>query len=136
MAFKQYLKEMDEANFNALNAFVFDLLFFSSQVHIWHLQTGSYAAHMALKDLYEGIPDLVDDIAEAIIGTNRKLTIPAKTFSFVDNIVDIESICSSINTFKLNATQLSSSDELGVENTLADIVSLLDKTVYKLKNLK
>ena len=136
MAFKQYLKEMDEVRFNALNEFVFDLMFFAVQVHAWHLQTGSYAAHIALNDLYDALPGLADGIAEAIIGTNRKLTTPTKPYTFIQSDADINGIVEAINTFKSKATQFTTNDEVGIANTLADIVTLLDSTVYKLKNLK
>lgn len=137
MAFKHYLREMDEVRFNALNEFVFDLMFFAVQVHAWHLQTGSYAAHIALNDLYDALPGLADGIAEAIIGTNRKLTTPTKPYTFIlDNVADINGIVAAIDSFKARATQLTANDEVGIANTLADIVTLLDSTVYKLKNLK
>ena len=137
MAFKQYLREMDEVRFNALNEFVFDLMFFAVQVHAWHLQTGSYAAHIALNDLYDALPGLADGIAEAIIGTNRKLTTPTKPYTFtLDNAADINGIVEAIDSFKARATQLTANDEVGIANTLGDIVTLLDSTVYKLKSLK
>jgi DNA-binding ferritin-like protein len=137
MAFTNYLKEMDEARFGEIGEFVFDLLFFSVQVHAWHLQTGSYAAHMALNDLYDGLPGLADDIAEALIGINRKLVLPTKPYTFIqDNTADTNGIVAAINSFKSRATQLTTNDEVGIGNTLADVVSLLDKTIYKLSNLK
>lgn len=137
MAFTNYLKEMDETRFNAIGEFVFDLLFFSIQAHAWHLQTGSYAAHIALNDLYDAIPDLVDDIAEALIASNRKLNCPTKPYTFMqDNSFNIDSVVASMNTFKSKATQMICDDEAGIGNSLADVVSLLDKTIYKLTNLK
>lgn len=136
MAFKQYLREMDEVRFNALNEFVFDLMFFAVQVHAWHLQTGSYADHIALNDLYDALPSLADGIAEAIIGTNRKLTTPTKPYTFIQSDADINNIVSTIDSFKARATQLTLNDEVGITNTLADIVTLLDSIIYKLKNLK
>lgn len=137
MAFKQYLKEMDEAKFSALNEYVFDLMFFAVQAHAWHLQTGSYDAHIALNDLYDALPGLADGIAEAIIGINRKLVSPSKPYTFVhDTASDITGIVAALDSFKARATQLTTNDEVGIGNTLADLVSLIDKTIYKLKNLK
>lgn len=138
MAFTTYLKEMDETRFNTIGEFVFDIMFFAVQVHAWHLQTGSYAAHMALNDLYDGLPGLADDIAESLIAVNRKLVLPTKPYTFIqDNTASIDGIVGAINSFKARATQCSclTNDEAGINNTLADVISLLDKTVYKLKNL-
>lgn len=139
MAFKSYLKEADEARFNALNEYVFDLMFFSNQIHAWHLQTGSYAAHLAFADLYAAIPDLVDKIAEAIIGQNRKLVSPAKPYTFIsDSMNNMDGMVAAIESFNQKATLLfkSTNDLAGVNNTLADLISLFDGVIYKLKNLK
>lgn len=139
MAFKSYLKEADEARFNAMNEFVFDLLFFTGQIHAWHLHTGSYAAHLALGDLYAAIPGLVDAIAEAIIGQNRKLSTPAKPYTFIaDSMNDVGGMAEAINNFNKKAELLfkSTGDIAGVNNSLADLISLFDSTIYKLTNLK
>lgn len=137
MSFKEYLKETDEMRFCAISDLVFDLLFFSVQVHAWHLQTSSYTAHMALKDLYDSVPSLVDDVAEALIGINRKLVLPTKPYTFIqDGATSVDGIVASINSFKCSAQQLISNEDVGIDNSLTDIISLFDKTIYKLTNLR
>lgn len=39
-----------------------------TQTHVFHLQTKSYAEHMALGAYYEGIVDLIDGLAESFQG--------------------------------------------------------------------
>ena len=41
-----------------------------TQTHVFHLQTKSYAEHMALGAYYEGIVNLIDGLAETFQGKN------------------------------------------------------------------
>ena len=47
------------------------LMYTGLQVHIFHLQTTSYAEHMALGDLYDAVQDATDVWAEALIGSEN-----------------------------------------------------------------
>lgn len=47
------------------------LMYTGLQVHIFHLQTTSYAEHMALGSLYDAIQDATDTFAEALIGSEN-----------------------------------------------------------------
>lgn len=45
------------------------MMFFSAdQMHVWHLQTGSYAQHKALNGYYDTIRDQIDAFAECYMG--------------------------------------------------------------------
>lgn len=138
MAFKGYLKEAEEQKLNAISDFVFDALFFQKQIHVWHLQTGSYAQHMALGDFYTNIEDKIDSIAEAITGMSRKLVTPSKTFAFNNGQSNLATFVSALEAFKGRATALfeSTGDLAGINNTFAEVVALCDSTIYKLKNLQ
>ena len=46
------------------------LLHSQTQVHIFHLQTTSYAEHKALQGYYEGIDGLADGLVESYQGKN------------------------------------------------------------------
>ena len=53
------------------------ILFLSrTMAHMSHLQTSSYAAHVALNEFYDGVLDLADDLAEASQGMYGKLDVP------------------------------------------------------------
>lgn len=46
-----------------------DMMFYSAdQTHLWHLQTKSYAVHMALGPYYDAIRIGLDDVAEKCMG--------------------------------------------------------------------
>ena len=50
------------------------LLFAAPVAHMKHLSTRSLAEHLALGDLYEGLPGRVDALAEAIQGCEGLIT--------------------------------------------------------------
>lgn len=53
---------------NYMGDYIGTLLQSRTQTHIYHLQTTSFAKHVALQEYYEGIVDLIDGIAEAYQG--------------------------------------------------------------------
>jgi hypothetical protein len=50
------------------------LLASRNQAHIFHLQTNSYSAHIALSEYYEGIITFVDGLVEGYQGKHGVLT--------------------------------------------------------------
>ena len=57
-----------------LSAFIQNLLHCVTNAHLLHLQSTSYAQHMALGAFYEGLEDLTDSLAETIQGKYGLLT--------------------------------------------------------------
>ena len=53
---------------NEIGDLILTLLHSSTNAHILHWQSKSYAEHKALGTFYEELPDLVDDLVEAIQG--------------------------------------------------------------------
>jgi len=49
------------------NQIVADLFQFRDQIHLWHLQTDSYATHMALNSFYDDINSQLDRFIEVSI---------------------------------------------------------------------
>ena len=123
------------------------LLLSEVQSHIFHLQIQNYAAHMAIGEYYEGISDLTDSLIEQCQGThdiiytnyafesiinlqnNIKLT-PANVQLVIEYFAELKDylITNKLNVFSENDTHLL--------NILDEIVSLISKTIYKLKFLK
>lgn len=110
------------------------LLFASRDyAHKAHLNTDSFAAHMALNGFYDGIVDLADGLAEAWMGRNlQKIgeipTInppkgePEKVFKRLLEVVqDTRDFCS---------------DDTVLSNIIDEIEALYSSTIYKLKFLK
>lgn len=103
--------------------------------HILHLQQGgpgSFARHMALGDLYDGLDDLTDSLIEEYQGcydlvTDYKATYttPGDALSFVDELYDY-----------VQANRFDLSDESHIQNRIDEICSLISRTKYKLRFLE
>lgn len=114
--------------------FVSSLLHSRTQVHIFHFQTQSYAAHKAFQGYYEDITDLIDTYVETyqgrygiiagyepvaqLYGDDAALKYFTGLLAFVDNI----------------RKDLPQHGELN--NTVDEIAGLISSTIYKLKFLK
>jgi len=106
-----------------------------NQAHIFHLQTESFAEHMAFQAYYEGIVDLLDVLVESYQGKNG---IIKKYTSFSLN--NYEGNKESINYFKalLKNIETLKSDvqDTYLLNQIDTIVELVQSTIYKLSHLK
>ena len=129
----QAVKE-NEIN-ESLGSMMFDLLHSATVTHIMHLQTESFAEHMALGEYYEAIPDLVDALIEAWQGKNQQILRGygegeesyegMKPLDYLQSLRDEWQICRPL---------LGEDTEL---QNLADTISeQLDSTMYKLRFLK
>lgn len=112
-------------------------LLFSSQLqsHVFHLQTKSYAKHIALNEYYDEIVDLIDTLAEnyqgkyGIVDFGFKTTI--KGLKSEDDITSyFERLLSFVQSERENLPQ----DGMLV-TSYDDIEGLISSTHYKLKHL-
>lgn len=112
--------------------FIGVLMMSRTYAHLAHLKTGSYAAHKALNDLYDGLVDLLDSFAEAAQGEFGKLDIP---YINIMGSVDAPS--------KAVASHLKTLEKLGegcsqgyLKNIVDEVGALYRSTLYKLNELK
>jgi len=112
--------------------FLATLLHSATNTHFFHFTTDSYAKHKALAKYYEGIVDLVDQLAESYMGKYGKLTaFPSVYHQPKDPLKYME----SLQNFVADARQdLPQDSEL--QNTIDEIADLINSTAYKLKFLK
>jgi len=110
------------------------LLFARNQIHILHLQSLSYAQHVALNEAYDLILDSFDQFVETIQGKEGTILKGYKSYSYVDTepIAYIQTVINAINTYRKSLS--TNYDE--IDNMLQETVSGLEKIVYKLKFLK
>lgn len=107
-----------------------------NQAHIYHLQvegTGSYAAHKALQDYYEGIIDLVDGITESFQGRygivrGYKMTGIIKEDQ--NPLMYFQGLCKFVETIRTQIPQ-----DSYIQNQVDEIVDLIESTKYKLTYL-
>ncbi len=102
-----------------------------TNAHIAHLQTKSYAQHIALNELYEGILDIADSFAESAQGTQGILNgYTLGTLWSGDVISNVESLHNEISGMKKEFT------EGHLLQLIDDATELTATVLYKLKNLK
>lgn len=106
-----------------------------SVVSTWrkHLKTSSHRVHVILDDFYDEMPELVDQLIEDYMGINGKVesyknNLPEEA---LDAIEYLELLRDFIEEGKDDFLE---DDEL--ESDVDNIMSLIDTTLYKLKELK
>jgi hypothetical protein len=105
------------------------------QIHIFHLQTKSFAEHKALQDYYDAIGDIVDALVESYQGKYGIIT-GWKSFQSQD----YQSTEQVINYFKTISNEIKSVYDIVkdsyIQNQLDEIEQLINSTLYKLRFLK
>lgn len=108
-----------------------------NQAHIYHLQVqgpGSYAAHKALQEYYEGIVPLIDSVAEGIQGRYGIITgykMPEAIREDGNAKMYFEGLSKFVETLRQDITQ-----DSYIQNEVDTIVKLIEDTKYKLTFLQ
>ena len=127
------------SEFDGLKTLAIKLLYDAQQFHIWHLNCGLIAEHMALQDVYEFLVDFSDDIAEAIIGIEDKIIDSSTTTFTIDAFAYDKGIAiGKLVSIKemMQASLDSTNEEDGIINIIADGIQHIDKFIYKLKRFE
>lgn len=95
------------------------------KAHIMHWMTKSYAQHVALGELYDGLPELIDTVIESYSG---KYGVPP--FKDEDPLAFVQELSSFIATYR------DFCDDSEIQNEIDGIANLVDTTMYKLKRFK
>lgn len=113
------------------------LLTCAPQIHIYHLRAkgqGAFAAHMALGELYDALPDMVDPIAESIQGKVGLLAYDITVTynsSYPEALAYVKDMVKYVETNRKDILQ-----DTYVQNQIDGIVEKLYSTIYKLENLQ
>lgn len=112
--------------------FICYLLQCVKNVHLLHLQTRSYAMHMALGSFYEELDDLTDAFAESYQGKYTRLTQYIKVDApYSDSPMEcLMSISEYVQTTRALVHQDSE-----LQNEIDSIQTLINSTIYKLRFL-
>jgi Family of unknown function (DUF5856) len=100
--------------------------------HMLHLQTDSYSKHKALEKLYEGLPDLADDLIEAYQSKYGIVKYPAQSVATADEPL---TYVKQLRSF-LTENRYSVAKDSELQNITDEITQLLDSTIYRLTYLK
>ena len=121
------------SKYNESAAAFVSVLFHSATVtHFMHLQTKSFAQHMALGEYYDAIVELADKWAEAYQGAYDIITNYPKDFHLatdpVKYLTQIKDFVDDIRKDLPSESQL--------QNIVDEIADQIDSTLYKLRFLK
>lgn len=105
-----------------------------TQAHVYHLQTPSYAAHIALNTYYDGIIPLVDGLVESYQGKYGIIT-GYTNFALLEyqSCEGIQEYFRALNT-TIEVLRQDVNDSY-LQNQIDTIVELIHSTLYKLKFL-
>lgn len=123
-------------NVKAASAFVARLLHGVTMAHMHHLTVlgqGAYARHMALGELYEGLQDKTDALAESLMGcANIGLVFGGEAFAISDNpVADVAELYRYVE-----ANRLAVGTESHIQNQVDEVASVLATALYKLRRLQ
>ena len=117
-----------------MNEFIGHLFLARDVTHSAHLNTRSYAKHMALGEFYAKVIDLADSLAEAYQGRHGLVgPIALKGAMAPSNLVAF--LESSLSDIESNRYDVCDRDDSAIQNIIDEIVGLYLSTLYKLKFL-
>jgi hypothetical protein len=106
-----------------------------TQAHIFHLQTKSYAEHIALNGYYDGVLDLFDGLVESYQGKHGIIT--NYQCDGFDDYLSNEQVITYLTDLETSIEELRKSvKESFIQNQIDTVEELINSTVYKLKFLK
>lgn len=116
---------------SSVNEFLGTLLQSVTDAHTMHLTTKKFSTHKALNDYYDDAPDAVDELIEAMQGIDGEIELKSLTIPTDDPIKYFE---------ELRELAVSGKSEFIDDDEIAsdcdNVISLIDQTLYKLKELK
>ena len=111
------------------------MLFLARDVtHSVHLNTRSYAKHVALQGFYEGVVGLADDFAEAYQGRHGLIG-PITLMSAKKTSNVIEFLQDQLAEIESNRYKFCEESDTAIQNIIDEIVALYLSTLYKLRFL-
>ena len=115
---------------NEASEFLLTLLHASTNTHLLHWTTKSYAEHVALGKFYTELPDLVDQLAEAMMG---KFDItPTFTADYyapeASGKAELEELRNYVEQERAKLPQDSE-----IQNLVDEIAALIDSTLFLLR---
>lgn len=119
---------------NKSTAFISMILESATQAHIYHLQSDSYAQHMALCAYYTGMPATIDALAELLqgrYGILKGYTAPTPYLEDNNVVEYFKALLDMAESERANLPQ-----DSNIQNSVDTVIDLIQSTLYKLTFLK
>lgn len=114
--------------------FIGNLFLARDVTHSVHLNTRSYAKHVALQAFYEGIIPLADELAEAYQGRHGLIgPISLQSAKKTNNVVEF--LQDQLKDIESMRYEVVDKTDTPLQNIIDEIVNLYLSTLYKLKFL-
>lgn len=117
------------------HAHLTSLLALVANLHIAHWKADTYGnTHRVLGDLYSGLDDLTDQLAECAMGKDGSIDFPrneAVQFNFTDNAADL--LAEAAEIFSEIRAELSTPNDDDLLNIVAEMSAAINKAKYLLK---
>jgi DNA-binding ferritin-like protein len=115
---------------NEAPEFLLTLLHASTNTHLLHWTSKSYAEHQALGAFYTGLPELVDQVAEAMMGKfDMTPTFPVDYYAPAETAKEeLEDLKEYVMDVR---TRLPQDSE--IQNLIDEIAQSIDQTLYLLR---
>jgi len=123
-SFSKYVKSQDE-NVKKLFGKLFSV---RQNAHILHLNSKSYAEHIALNEFYDKLIELADELIEVYQGQYNLVQIKPENQDFKSAQEMLEDFASTLENCKSSNSHLA--------NLIDEIKALTYKTLYKVRFLK
>jgi len=107
------------------NKFIGTLFQSRDAMHLAHLDTNSFAQHMALGEYYDGILDFTDSFTEKYFGANGRIPIDIPASKKEEPREHLKGIGKMIEAEMNNYSP-------DLQNILQDMLGLVKETLYKL----
>lgn len=121
------------AKHDATAEFIVTLMHARTNAHLLHLRSKSYAQHMALGSFYEGIGDLIDKLAENYQGIYGVIDDYPTAYDAPksDPVIELGYVDRFVSRQREKIPQ-----DTNLQNIVDEIATLVQSTIYKLRNLK
>ena len=116
---------------SSVNEFLGTLLQSVTDAHTMHLATKKFSTHKALNDYYDDAPDVVDELIESMQGIDGEIELKSLTIPTDDPIKYFEELRELAVSGK---SEFIDDDEIA--SNCDNVISLIDQTLYKLKELR
>lgn len=117
-----------------MDEIIAELLAARDTAHVLHLRTRSFAAHLALNELYDALVDLVDSLTEMYQGKYGIITIGLKTSDYNFNDREAVGFIHELAAWAEEAKAKIPQDSF-IQSEWDLVMAAIYKAKYKLENL-
>ncbi len=110
------------------------LMFTRDTAQILHWATYKFSVHMAMGELYDGLEEMIDDLAEMMLGSVESMDFASADTESYQMSKQPSEFIETVRSVMIDSAHLFVS-EPSLKNKFDEIVGLINKTKYKIDRL-